>query len=271
MKNTCLTIFLSITSFICFGQTEVLKKMNFDNGSWKIFGIANSNSKNTLQDSLGDFFVKNIDVLKQIQKTWMLKKDSTRMHNFQYELRFVQNDTNVYSVQISLDEKKFTGREGCYVFPDNMLRQFSSKLKHITKTEYKVNGLENVRKLCKQLKQIDTVYFSSYGSEFYLNFDGEMKISVRDSIVKNGTKLYSAVYSKIKKDHPKQSFVLKPGNVSHATGATDIYEYALYCSQEMSKELSSYVTVKAWKPYDKFLIRVYGMTKEQIDNLAKVK
>lgn len=65
-------IILVLIPDFTFSQSYILEKLDFDHGKWKLFGISEKRGRHhpTLVDSLGNFFSDDIELLKEIQRTW---------------------------------------------------------------------------------------------------------------------------------------------------------------------------------------------------------
>lgn len=271
MKHLIFILTFTIsTAFTAIGQTNILKKQNFDKGEWKLFGISLKNEPNTLQDSLGDFFTNDKELLKSIQKTWKLKEHKGFYAcGYHYKFVFIQNDTVEHTWMLNLNCREICGDLGCYEFPESMLRQFYPKLKHIPKTKYEVSDLQTARKLYKHLLSVDSVMIASENYQYWSKFPGVIKIEVVDSIVDDYVKIDKFVSDKIKADYPKEIFEIKKGSSTHPPKGADTYAYYIYCTPTMGNNFKTYKTLKKWETFDKPTIIVFGLTEEQITEIIK--
>ena len=264
-----LTIVIS-TVLSAFGQTTILKKLNFDKGEWKLFGISFENEQNTLQDSLGNFFTNDKELLKSIQKSWKLKEHKGMYAcGYHYKFVFIQNDTVEYTWMLNLNCMEICGDLGCYEFPESMLRQFYPKLKHIPKTKYEISDLQIARKLYKHLLSVDSVMIVSENYQYWSKFPGVINVEVIDSIVDDYVKIDKFVTNKIKTDYPNEIFEINKGSSTHPPKGADTYAYYIYCSPTMGNNFKTYKTLKNWKPFDKTTIIVFGLAEEQIAQIIK--
>ncbi len=71
-----ITIIISFLSSLTFGQTQLLKKYNFDEGGYYLAGIRSESDPNSLADSLGEFYTADITLLNAMKKDWTFKKPS---------------------------------------------------------------------------------------------------------------------------------------------------------------------------------------------------
>jgi hypothetical protein len=252
------------------GQTNILKKLNFDEGEWKMFGILFENEQNTLQDSLGNFFTNDNEVFKSMQKTWKLKKhEGFYACGYHYKFLFIQNDTVEHTLMLNLNCREICGDIGCYEFPESMLRQFFPKLKQIPRTKYEVNNLQTARKLYKHLLSVDSVMIASENYQYWSKFAGVIEIEVIDSVVDDYVKIDKFVSTKIKADYPNEVFEIEKGSSTHPPKGADTYAYYVYCTQTMGSNFKTYKTINKWEAFDKLTIVVFGLTEEQIIEVIK--
>jgi hypothetical protein len=264
-----LTIIIS-TAFAAIGQTNILKELNFDKGEWKLFGITLKNERNTLQDSLGNFFTNDKELLKLIQKTWKVKEHKGFYAcGYHYKLVFIQNDTIEHTWMLNLNCGEICGGIGFYEFPERLLRQFYPKLKHIPKTKYEVSDLQAGRKLYKHLLSNDSIMLWSENYQYWSKFGGVIKIEVLDSLVDDYVKIDKFVSNKIKADYPNELFEIKKCGSTNPPKGADIYYFYLYCSPTIGMNFKTYKTYKKWEAFDKPSIIVYGLTEEQITRVIK--
>lgn len=271
MKYLITTIILVIlTVFSAVGQTNILKKLNFDKGEWKLFGISFENEKNRLQDSLGNFFSNDKELFKLIQKTWKLKEHKGMYGcGYHYKFVFIQNDTIQHTWMLNLNCREICGELGCYEFPESMLRQFYPRLTKIPKTRYEIDNLQTARKLYKYLLTIDSVMIASENYQSWSKFHGVVKVEVIDSIVNNYVKIDKFVSGKIKVDYPDEIFEIKKGSSSHPPKGADTYHYYIYCTPKMGNNFTTYKILKRWEAFEKLIIVIFGLTEEQIIEIIK--
>src|SRR5687767_9322662 len=87
-----------------FGQTELLKKYNFDEGGYYILGVRSESDRNALADSLGEFYTDDIKILNAIKKEWVFKKPSPKFAcGYHYEVIVCKNGVGLESFSINLN------------------------------------------------------------------------------------------------------------------------------------------------------------------------
>ncbi|MFI5220348.1 MAG: hypothetical protein ACHQNT_12760 [Bacteroidia bacterium] len=249
-------------------QKSILRNVDFDKGDWRLFGMSYENEKNTLQDSLGNFFTNDMQVLKKMQSMWKLKKHNGMYAcGYHYKFLFIKNDSTQFDWMLNLDCNEICGEYGCFEFSNDMLRAFYKDLKKIPQTKYLTHSLDTARKLFTKLKSIDTVLTFSDESNYWIKFPGFVKVTVIDSIIDNYVKIDGAVKAKIKEDYPNEVFEIKKGSSTHPPKAADIYEYYIYCSESMGQSFKTYAIKKKWKPFDSIKFSVFGLTEQDINQI----
>lgn len=77
MKSTLLQITLLLLTVSTFGQTQLLKSCDFDQGGCYLLGLRSESDHNGLADSLREFYTDNVEVLNAIKKEWTFKKPTS--------------------------------------------------------------------------------------------------------------------------------------------------------------------------------------------------
>lgn len=267
MKALFLILILTIDH--AYAQTGILKEIDFDDGKWELYGLSLHNQPSTLQDSLGNFYTDDRDVLKKIQQKWVLDE-----HNgfyacgYHYEFRLMHADTQAFSWFLNLSCNEICGDLRCYEFPEALLRHFYSDLdKQIPKTDYAMADLESARKLYQKLDRMDKVLILEGRDGNWKTYPGQMKITVVDYDIDSYVKIDPHVDSIIKRDFPNEDFKIAKGSSTHLPGGPDTYDYYVYCPRSMAESFNTYPIKTKWEAYQRIEMTVVGLTEPEIDEL----
>ncbi|MBU0488234.1 MAG: hypothetical protein KKA07_08485 [Bacteroidetes bacterium] len=267
-------IILTILSFVLsanlvvFAQSNILKKMNFKKANWKFFGIIMPDIYDPIQDSLGNFFTNDKELLELIKKAWKLEKhDGSYMCGYNYRFVFIHKNAVKDEFFLNMECKEICGKSGCFEFPKEMLLQFFPQLISVPVARLSIDSLQTARNLFQNLSDVDSVMIISPESSYWTIYQGVMKVEVLDSIVDSYTRIDNYVIKKIKKDCSKEKFAISKGSSGYLPNGIARYDYYIYCSQSMASNFRTYRIKEPWKPFSKIPIEVYGLNEEQVIGL----
>jgi hypothetical protein len=253
-----------------FGQTMILSKLNFEDGRWKFFGIAGKNKQNSLQDSIGNFYVNDIDVLKSIQKNWDLEEHiGAYACGYHYKFVFIQNDSIEHYWMLNLDCNEICGETLCYEFPEDKLRMFFSKLRKIQKAKYEVHDLLIARKLYKKMLSIDTILIESNNYKYWSNFSGVIELEIKENEFISNENPIELITKSIKSKYPNEYFLVEEGRSVYSEDNTISKSIFVYCSKSLGSNINIYRTIGSWKPFENISFTIYGLIDSEIPEFIK--
>lgn len=160
LQTITIIILISLLSGIkVYGQTSILKNINFDKGNWRLFGIAIGGEPSAIDDSLGDFLINDKAIFKQMQKTWKLEPyDGNQAGVGNYYLVFVNDKGDKIRWTLDFHRINITDFHHWYRFPPDLFYSLFNSLKKIPRTIYKEDSIDIARKVFIRVQALDYAY-----------------------------------------------------------------------------------------------------------------
>jgi hypothetical protein len=141
MKKIILHISFLFLSILSFGQTQLLKDFDFEKGGYYLLGTFSESDRNSLQDSLGEFYTDNISILNQFKEEWTFTEPGKKYAcGYHYSVYLCRNGIALKQISINLNCNEIVTDEGYFYFDSQKLRMFYGKL--ITPIEQRKSFIE---------------------------------------------------------------------------------------------------------------------------------
>jgi hypothetical protein len=139
--NYCKYMIVGLSIFfysIVQGQTPLLKNYDFNNGGYYLIGITSEGGKNSIVDSLGDFYTNDIAVLNAIKKEWIFKKPSPMYScGYNYTVYIYQYGLELESFNINLNCNIITTNRSYFYFDTQKISKFMPSFKQPYWVDYR--------------------------------------------------------------------------------------------------------------------------------------
>lgn len=130
MKTSLIHIIFSLLTASTFGQTQILKDFDFNNGGYYLLGTFSESNKNSIRDSIGEFYTDDITFLNKFKKDWTFNKIGNKYTcGYHYNVFVCRQGQILESFSIKLNCEEIVTVKGYFYFDHNLLRQFYGKLK----------------------------------------------------------------------------------------------------------------------------------------------
>lgn len=202
---------LNLTTY-GFGQTELLRKYNFDEGGYYILGVRSESDHNGLSDSLGEFYTADIRILNAIKKEWVFKKPSPKYAcGYHYEVIVCKNGIGLESFSINLNCNEIVSANGYFYFDSRQLRMFKDDLKRAYRIQENFSSLNEARDYRSKVVTQPTLIFvptpewTNYEGTFEFTFFCQGKSK---DCRNNERKLLETIKAEISQAYPDEPFEL---------------------------------------------------------------
>lgn len=251
-KHITTIIFFLITS-ISFGQTQLLKKYDFDKGGYYLIGVRSESDRNGLADSLGEFYTDDIKILKAIKKEWTFKKPSPKYAcGYHYEVVICKNGLELESFSINLNCNEIVSDNGYFYFETQQLRMFKDSFKKPFKKQENFTSLTAARNyrlhILKDTNLIltPTPEWTKYEGTF--QFDYECPKGSKDCEYENKQKKLKDIEKEIKKTYPNENFELDERGGSLTSIIVEVK-----CNKTLADKFGLYkrdLEFNKWEPFN---------------------
>ncbi|MBI5540419.1 MAG: hypothetical protein HY951_10205 [Bacteroidia bacterium] len=240
-------------TIISFGQTAFFENYNFNNGGYYIIGTYSESDRNSLKDSLGEFYTNDISILNQFKKDWVFDIPGKQYAcGYHYDISVCKNGEIIESFAINLNCSEIVSRKGYFYFDSNKLRKFYGKLKTAYSKTIKFISLTEAREYRAKILLDSTLIMTP--SPNWSEFEGEFDFTYK---CKEGTttclekedSLKSVILQEISKTYPEEKFEL-----SDRGGSLTEIDQIISCNKSLSDKFNLfYRDVEGyfgkWRPY----------------------
>jgi len=254
MKTIIFKIALLLLTVSAYGQTQLLKKYDFDKGGYYILGVLSESDRSSLQDSIEEFYTDDIAVLNKFKKDWVFKKEG-KMYacGYHYTVFVCKQGDVLDEFSINLNCEEIATDKGYFYFNPNLLRQFYGKLKKPYSKRHNFNTIAEAREYRASILKDTTLIMTpkTLWTEYegWFHFTYKCKEGTTDCFDKEKNILKS-VEVEIAKKYPNEKFKLSVIMAS----LTEI-GIRVACNKSLSDKFDLYYRDKnskfgKWKPTD---------------------
>ena len=252
MKNITFFLFILLNCSL-FGQTQLMKKYDFNQGGFYILGTYSESSKNSLRDSIGEFYTDDIQVLNQFKKVWVFKKPGKKYScGYHYIINICKKGEILESYALNLECKELVTDKGYFYFDTNKLRQFYGKLKKFISQKKKFETIADARMYRKKILENGKLIMTTNPNwsifEGRFRFTYNCKKGTKDCLDEND-KIYNSIVSRVKKQFPNEKFKMEK-----VGGSWTELEIEITCNKTLSdkfnfKDLERNEYFGKWDPF----------------------
>jgi hypothetical protein len=235
MKRTLLlTVLYSLLSEV-FAQVQLFKDFDFNSGEYSILGIFSESDRNTLRDSLGEFYTDDTAILNQFKNTWIFDQPGKRYAcGYHYSLFVCKNGVKVQGFSINLNCEEIIGDEALFHFDANLLRQFYGKLKKPHKRKTQFTAIQTAKDEFHRIIK-DTSLILSFQPD-WLRFEGSFRFTYHcqsgtQNCLSSDSIMTEFVRQQITAKYPTEAFELYS-----IGGSLNTIEFGIKCNESLSKQ-----------------------------------
>ncbi|MES2727037.1 MAG: hypothetical protein V4643_08045 [Bacteroidota bacterium] len=267
MKTTLLHIIFLLLTVTTFGQTPLLKKYDFEKGGYYILGTFAEGDRNSLRDSIGEFYTDSIPILNQFKKEWTFKKPSPKYAcGYHYEVSICKNGLILESFLINLSCNEIVSNNGYFYFDTKKLSVFYAKLKKPYRKSMDFISLTEARNYRTKILNNSSLIMSPTPN--WIKFEGTFQFTYEcpkgstDCNYDNKQKKLKEIELKIKNIFPNENFELEERGGSLTSIIVEVK-----CNQSLSDKFNIYKRdtnsyFGKWTPY-RLSLTTYWATKQK--------
>lgn len=247
MKNYILffiLVFLPVTSY---SSTKLFKDYKFEDGGYYIIGAFSESDKNSLCDSLGQFYTDSLPILNLFKEEWQFDKPGMQYScGYHYCLYLCKNKICLKTIRINLNCNEIVSDEGYFYFNTDKLRKFTGKLKKVKSVYESFGSLEEARTKRTQTLNQPKLLFTP--EEFWINFEGRFSFTYTYIKGKDGYKTQKSIIlnklsEEIRNKYPDEKFTL-----FDVGGSKEEMFISVHCNKSLSDKFTIYPR-GAWTPF----------------------
>ena len=260
MRTILLNVLILSLVHITYGQNIPFEKYDFNNGGYYILGTFSESDKNTLVDSLGEFYTNDINVLNQFKREWVFNKIGKRYScGYHYNIYLCRQGEIIERFAVNLNCNEIVSDNGYFYFDPNKLRIFYGKFK---KPVGKLNSFKNIEDARNYRRAIlKDSNLIMVNNPKWINFEGSFRFTYH---CKAGTKdcldedkkIFNSLKAQIKNKYPKEKF-----EMSETGGSWTTIEVLITCNKSLSYNFNLPSCIRneyfgMWEPFD-FSLKSY--------------
>lgn len=240
-------------TFVGYCQTQLLKDYDFEKGGYYLLGLYSESDRNSLRDSIGEFYTDSIPVLNQFKQEWTFDQPSPRYAcGYHYTVYICKDGLPLEHFSINFNCNVIVSGKSCLYFDSQKLRMFNGKLKKPKATFEKFDSITQARNRRMEIlthpKLITTFTpeWTKYEGEFSFTYSCQSKssdcLSQDDSLL---TKLTIEIQNK----YPEEVFELESAGGS----STELF-VNVRCNKTLADKFNLYpLSWNKWEAYPLYL------------------
>lgn len=174
MKLSCTLLLLLIAS-IGFGQYQPLDSLDLESGDYCVLAIFSESDPSALRDSLGEFYINDIDVLKEINNIWKFEQKAPFYAcGYHYDVLICKNGEAIDDFSINLNCNTLCAEGGCYDFDNDKLRFLLGKTQTFHK-ESKRTTIEKGRNYLNSIRNDSNLIFAPH--PIWMEYEGDFEFT----------------------------------------------------------------------------------------------
>ena len=228
---------------------NLLQKYDFEKGGFSIVGTIWHGQRHELQKALGDFYVDDVQVLKELQKKWVTEKRSPFYKcGYHYRVFIIEDRKERESFLINVEKgcNTVVTDYGSFYFDPFKISSFKEKLRNpIIKQEH-FEFYQEGRDYLQSLSENEN--FLLYLKPDWIDHDGEFyfvaecqEIGFRSSVVQE---CLSNIKERISSKYPGLNY-----NLKHTGAVFGKLLIKMECNEEFYNRFSLYEIYTEYKPY----------------------
>lgn len=185
-------IILILIIFINIGfAVPILDDLDFSEGDWTVVAVSLHNYQLVpLQKELGTFKIDDIEILKEMQRSWDLEPFYYDYCEHHYALKFYKGKKLMKTLKVNLYCEYITVGLFSYKFPKSFLLKYKYAFKRLPWARIRFRNLQTLRLALQRIQNAKDVYL--YDDYKIYDYDGFFMIGVnkqnwnvnRDSLLK---------------------------------------------------------------------------------------
>ncbi|PCJ67757.1 MAG: hypothetical protein COA58_01075 [Bacteroidetes bacterium] len=192
----------------------MFKDYNFEQGGYSILGTFSRSDRNSLQDSLGEFYTDEIAILNQFKAEWTFSIPGKKFAcGYHYRVFLCKNGSILKEIRINLNCNEIVSDEGYFYFDNDKLSMFYGKMNKPSKVTKQFKDILKARAYrdsilnIKRLIMTPSPSWTTYEGEFY--FEYECEDSSTDCLFENTKRTLKTLDSIIRRTYPNETFELQ--------------------------------------------------------------
>lgn len=183
------SILLFLLPLSIFSQYAPLENLDLETGEYYILAMFSESDPNSLRDSLGEFYIKDIQVLKELKELWKFDQEAPLYAcGYHYKILICRNGKSIDNFYINLNCNTLCNNGNCYNFDNNKLRMLFGKTKTFF-TEHKSCSIKEGREYLKYIQGDSNLIYAP--NPLWMKYEGYFEFTYT---YPNGTEAYYPEY-----------------------------------------------------------------------------
>ncbi len=244
-------IFISLLLFFSFSSSSaklILSDLDLNSGDWVVIGVPVHNYKALpVQEELGTFIMKDLDLMKSIQKSWDLELTFEDKCDYHYALKFYQNAQLVRTVKLNLHCGYLTYDGLSYDFDPSRFGEFRKAAKAIDWSRISFADLGLLKLAIRTLDDKPNVFW--YDDVYPYTYSGYFMVGV-NNLPWNASldSLDKEIYQNIRETTQADNFYLK--KYFHVVRGDKLFvRYLVNCEEPFARSYPTEDQYLRWRSH----------------------
>lgn len=173
--NFSLLILLLSCPLIGVSQYAPFDSIDVVSGGYSLLVLTSESDRSTLRDSLGEFFVSDIEVLKELKKHWhFTEKAPLYACGYHYTIRLCKDGKEVDGFSVNLNCHTLCRNRDCYQFDNNLLRLLIGKTQKLH-AEFRSLPLKDARDYLQSIRNDSLLIYAP--DPLWMKYEGSFEFT----------------------------------------------------------------------------------------------
>lgn len=252
MKIILFNILFFLTPFVSYEQVQVLKEHKFNEGGYYILGTFSQSDRNSLRDSLGEFYTADTTILNQLKSDWIFSIPGHKYAcGYHYDVFICKNGIEIESFSINLNCNEIVTNDGYFYFDSDKLRKYFGRFDRPQKENKKFDDIIKARIYRDSILNVKKLIMTTAPS--WTRFEGEFDFTYKcnnNTCLEKEDSLKIVIKNEIIRKYPNEAFELNDRG-----GSLKEIDLTISCNKSLSDKFDLFVRNKEsyfgkWRPFD---------------------
>lgn len=253
MKTTFLYITFLFLTISTFGQTRLFKDYDFNKGGYSLLGTFSESDKNSLRDSIGEFYTNDTLLLNKFKRDWVFDVPGNMYAcGYHYIVYLCNQGQIIESFAINLNCQEIATDVGYFYFDPKLLREFYGKMKKPFRRSYDFDSITEARNFRNEILKDTNLIMTT--TPDWVRFEGEFDFSYKcpekeKLCFEKEDSLKTAIKDEILRTYPGEDFELR----DRCGSWTELCQ-TVNCNKSLSDKFNLYYRDNGyfgqWRPFE---------------------
>ena len=234
--------------------TPVFDNIDFSTGQYSLYGVfwSDNEYRHKTANTIGQFYIDNVEVLKDIQNTWQFETFEYRYRcGYDYTLYLAKGDSIIEKFSLNIECSSLVDQHANYKIPQNYVDALIGKTKTLAEFKTSYTSRDEAIEAVSMAKQAD-MYFAPFSNYIWLHHPGFFEFRIKNP----GYNKTEAILHQIE-DKFKTSFTPNQYSLKNVSLFGEYLQYRVYCDSSLYQNFNGFEIASPYQKLNQFDIMAY--------------